>query len=566
VRARTTWLLFVLASGMVGAVMIGVTWALLRLDASGISVQKDALREELVRLSLWRMDSVITPLLSREIAEAGLDVGDDPLPNGVHARFVIRPGKTDATIETVGPVDLATEVALMKMIAGRNPVETLLAVENATREVEGTYRNAKRGVDGDFRDSQQVRNANEYAKRVASVQDNFYNSSLGNPTFAANQIDAQNDGRDDGVPAGVPPTVGEVPMAILEMMRPLWWGDQLVMLRRARDGGGERIDGVWLDWTAVHGILQGEIVDLLPDATLVPLHGDVVGDDARRLATLPVGLEPGYVEFPPHPRSRPLRIAIGAAWVFVVVAVGAVALLLRGSLALSERRAAFVSAVTHELRTPLTTFRMYTEMLSDGMVEEGKRAGYLSTLRREAERLGQLVENVLSYARIEADGGQAPGRVVEVLEVDALVERSADRLAERARAAGLELQLEIDASARALLVRVDVVAVEQILFNLVDNAAKYGATEAHPVIDVHVAAMGGTIEIGVRDFGPGVPEGERARVFEPFAKGVAHAAGTKPGVGLGLALSRRLAQQMGGRLELRAADRGAVFVLSLPVA
>jgi signal transduction histidine kinase len=115
-------------------------------------------------------------------------------------------------------------------------------------------------------------------------------------------------------------------------------------------------------------------------------------------------------------------------------------------------------------------------------------------------------------------------------------------------------------------VRVDLVAVEQILFNLVDNAAKYGATEADPSIELRVSRVGSTIEIAVRDFGPGVPEAERTRVFEPFAKASAHEAGTKPGVGLGLALSRRLAVQMGGKLELRAAERGAMFVLTLPVA
>ena len=69
---------------------------------------------------------------------------------------------------------------------------------------------------------------------------------------------------------------------------------------------------------------------------------------------------------------------------------------------LSERRGAFVSAVTHELRTPLTTLRMYTEMLADGMVpDEPRRRSYLQTLRAEADRLGHLVENVLAYSRLE---------------------------------------------------------------------------------------------------------------------------------------------------------------------
>ena len=80
----------------------------------------------------------------------------------------------------------------------------------------------------------------------------------------------------------------------------------------------------------------------------------------------------------------------------------AIGLVLGGALSLSERRGTFVSAVTHELRTPLTTFRLYTEMLDEGMVASGEsQRNYMKTLRSEADRLGHLVENVLSFARLE---------------------------------------------------------------------------------------------------------------------------------------------------------------------
>ena len=86
-------------------------------------------------------------------------------------------------------------------------------------------------------------------------------------------------------------------------------------------------------------------------------------------------------------------------------------MLLAGVVALSERRAAFVSSVTHELRTPLTTFRMYADMLARGMVPDAeRRQQYLETLRTEAERLTHLVENVLSYARLERGRGGAAAR------------------------------------------------------------------------------------------------------------------------------------------------------------
>jgi signal transduction histidine kinase len=552
-RARTTWLLFAIACAMVFAVMVGVSWALVRLDGSRVATEREAVREELVRLALWRMDSAITPLLSREIAEAGMRGADEPLPAGVRARFVIHPG---GRTEVIRSADADAERSLLAMIEARPELDTLLA-DATPNKLAGNYRAAKSGIAASsFDQSQAVRNELEYNKRVASVQDNLYASSLVNPTFEAEQISTRGALEEDG---------SGQPLAILETMRPLWWGDgELMMIRRVRTADGERIDGSWLDWTAVRGILGAEIADLLPTATLVPITGDAQMDFSRRLATLPIGLEPGALDLADDPGARPLRVAIGAAWAFVVVAVGAVAVLLRGSLSLSERRAAFVSAVTHELRTPLTTFRMYTEMLAEGMVDDERRDRYVSTLRREAERLGQLVENVLAYARIEADHGRRRAIEVETIAIDRVVDRCAARLGDRCRTAGLELDVVVDASDCS--VRVDLVAVEQILFNLVDNAAKYGATEADPSIELRVSRVGSTIEIAVRDFGPGVPEAERTRVFEPFAKASAHEAGTKPGVGLGLALSRRLAVQMGGKLELRAAERGAMFVLTLPVA
>src|SRR5690606_23556726 len=85
----------------------------------------------------------------------------------------------------------------------------------------------------------------------------------------------------------------------------------------------------------------------------------------------------------------------------VLVAVGAIGLVLRASMDLSDRRGRFVSAVTHELRTPLTTFCLYTEMLADGVVaREEARREYLSTLKDESRRLARIVENVLAYARL----------------------------------------------------------------------------------------------------------------------------------------------------------------------
>jgi signal transduction histidine kinase len=197
------------------------------------------------------------------------------------------------------------------------------------------------------------------------------------------------------------------------------------------------------------------------------------------------------------------------------------------------------------------------------MVEPKKRDHYVATLRREAERLGHLVENVLSYARIEGGRGRA---TMETMAADSVIARVERRLAERCAEAGMLLELDVPEDAGTVQIRMDPTAAEQILFNLVDNAAKYAPSDVDPRIVLSVRREGRHVELRVRDFGPGIPADERRKVFEPFAKSEAHAAGTQPGVGLGLALCRRLARQMGGDLRLDNADPGAAFVLTLPAA
>ncbi|MBC8070264.1 MAG: HAMP domain-containing histidine kinase, partial [Deltaproteobacteria bacterium] len=479
------------------------------------------------------------------------------LPAGVPARFVIEPGGVAAALGDV-PGDVRSE--LLALVALQSTTATIDAVDDVTEQVQAYQANSKTKGVGKVSSigwSQQDRNELEYGKRVATVQENLLNSSLSNPTNVEEGL----------VRPGVDGVAAELQLAVepatAGLMRPLWWGDELVLVRRLPSGSGARVEGSWLDWPTLRTQLAGEIEDLLPEAQLVPAAVASSDGAERLLATLPLRLEPGALELPATTGARPLQVALAVGWVFVVLAISAFAVLLRASMQLSERRALFVSAVTHELRTPLTTFRMYTEMLESGMVE-AKRARYISTLRREAERLGHLVENVLSYARIEAD---REARALEPRGLAELLDGVIERLAERCRAAEVTLALEVDADARADRVLCDASAVEQILFNLVDNAAKYGASADDPRIVVRATREGRMLALHVRDFGAGVPAAERGRVFAPFAKGSAHIAGTKPGVGLGLALSRRMAEQMHGKLELRSCEggeRGADFVLSLP--
>ena len=203
---------------------------------------------------------------------------------------------------------------------------------------------------------------------------------------------------------------------------------------------------------------------------------------------------------------------------------------------------------------------------AEDMVPDGeKRRGYLRTLQAEATRLTHLVENVLAYSRVER--GSARARVEETTAA-ALAARIVPRLEERVAAAGATLAVELPEDVGVLDLRTDATAVEQILFNLVDNACKYAlGPEGSPPLQVRFAAPGAMLAVEVCDHGPGVGPAERKRLFRPFSKSAEDAANSKPGIGLGLSLSLRLARALGGKLELvdRKDQPGACFRLLLPL-
>ncbi len=369
-------------------------------------------------------------------------------------------------------------------------------------------------------------------------------------------------------------------------MRAVWIGKELFLLRLVKlgpVGAGvypsipsstpavrTAIQGVWLDAAAVKRELLAEVSDLLPEASLIPTasNGKLAGlaaEDPLALVSFPLRLEPG--ESPAvAPGVSPLSAPLMVGWAAVLFAMLAAALLVRGVVRLSERRASFVSSVTHELRTPLTTFRLYSDLLAEGMIPDPeKRIDYLRTMRTEADRLHHLVENVLAYSRIER--GSARTRR-ERIPLGDLLDRMKGRLDERAAAEGMRVEIQCDADCRSAALETDVTAVEQILFNLVDNACKYGRPEdGTGVIRISGGVGRKRIRVAVRDDGPGIPVADAERMFRPFHKSAAQAAvARKPGVGLGLALSRRLARALGGSLVLaNPGEPGAEFRLELPL-
>jgi signal transduction histidine kinase len=343
---------------------------------------------------------------------------------------------------------------------------------------------------------------------------------------------------------------------------------ELFLERPVSIGGIHLRQGIWMDWPALKARLLATAADLLPSASLVPLPDPAPEvPSGQKLASFPVLLRPGAAPDPgPEPLLSAPHLTLGVTWLAVLGGVLAIGAVLRTSMELSDRRGRFVSAVTHELRTPLTTFRLYTGMLAGGMVaDEAVKREYLATLESESGRLAGIVESVLEYAKL---GGRPtrPSEPVSAAELLAQVIPSLERAAE---AKGMTVTAEGDAP-KGVRVRADPPTVERILLNLVDNSCKYAgdATDrrVHLVIGTSERPLRGRLlELSVRDHGPGIPGRERRRIFRAFHRAKRDQHGPHSGLGLGLALSRGLARELGGDLELGRPSEGTEVRLLLPL-
>ena len=606
------WILFSFCLLIVLGAMAWLSVMALEVERAQAEVARQSDFEETVRLALWRLDSELASFIGEENSRPFFTYRSFYAPNRAYASmfndgqeahdlqpsplmtakssnvllyFQVEPdgGMTSPQVPTGAMRELADPLYLpgskIEMHAAKlAQVEKLLSEKRAANSNSlPFFRNVDRQVELEYQETevqqsddsskeeqsqeifdgfsgqvaqqapkQQLRSSREWAARKkASDKIAFQNATTINQNVMFGCINI-------------------FPSAAVDsnLMQPLWVGDSLFLVRNVFVNGTNYMQGCWINWDTLKSSLLSAIKELLPTADLVAVSADLEEKAARRLASLPVELVPGASQDLQIVPMWSIRFPLAIAWSGVLIAALAVGLLLSGAISLSERRGAFVSAVTHELRTPLTTFRLYTDMLAEDMVQdEEKRARYVNTLRTEADRLGHMVENVLAYAKLENGHTNRP---LETVSLDELVDRAKQRLSNRAEQANMKLNVE--ASNEKIHVKADVSTIEQILLNLVDNACKYAATAVDRTIHLTAANSNGHACIEVRDHGPGISPPLANRLFQPFSKSAQEAANSAPGVGLGLALSRRLACAMGGNLELKqGTSDGACFVLSLPV-
>ncbi len=301
---------------------------------------------------------------------------------------------------------------------------------------------------------------------------------------------------------------------------------------------------------------------------------------------LEVGLECGTP--PVSDAMRTVHFLVAALLGVLLLGVFAIYKSTRVVVEHSERRSGFVSSVTHELKTPLTNIRLYIEMLEQGIARDRNREqDYFRILRTESERLGRLINNVLEFSKLEKRNRSFTMSEGDLSEVVAEVR---DLMSEKMRKegfsctirfepdieAGIEADFEnenpapdapgtldaLDSDAVQLpVVRYDREAMIQVLLNLMENSVKFGKEAEKKEITVTVSSDAQGISLRVSDSGPGIPKKALAKVFEDFYRVDNSLTRKTKGTGIGLALVKKLVQEMGGKVHAENNPEGGCSVI-----
>ena len=220
----------------------------------------------------------------------------------------------------------------------------------------------------------------------------------------------------------------------------------------------------------------------------------------------------------------------------------------------------FVSIVSHELRTPLNAILGWTDMLQRGVLAPEKSARALQSVHDNASRQARLIEELLDFSRVSS------GRTslqIEPVDVREMIRGVVESMIPTAVARAVDLQLS---PVPPVVVRGDVRRLEQVCFNLIDNALKFTPEGGRVAIDVRLDR--GQIEIAVKDSGAGMDPEFLPYVFDRFRQADSTTSRTHGGLGLGLSIARQLVEAHGGTIAAHSAGKGAgsAFTVRLPIA
>jgi two-component system phosphate regulon sensor histidine kinase PhoR len=249
---------------------------------------------------------------------------------------------------------------------------------------------------------------------------------------------------------------------------------------------------------------------------------------------------------------------VGAGILALAIGTGLIARSMTREAELSDLKSRFISGISHELKTPLSLIRLYSEMLELGRVKREDEPDFYRRLRQQSEALGDMLEEILDFSRLEAEQRSLQREACSPREI---LEEAIDMLpAHGAVPREVSLVIEedlpnIDADRRGLV---------RAVYNLLDNAAKYSPPE-HP-IRVRAERRNGSVAFEVKDGGSGIDGDEIGRIFERFYRGRAARSTSIKGTGLGLSIAETVVKAHEGRIEVETSPgEGSRFTILLPL-
>lgn len=231
-------------------------------------------------------------------------------------------------------------------------------------------------------------------------------------------------------------------------------------------------------------------------------------------------------------------------------------------ITLARQQQDFVSAVSHELKTPLTSIRMYGEILREGWADEEKQKTYYDYIYDESERLTRLINNVLQLARMTRNDIHAE---LSPCSVSQLLDNLRSKVQSQVDHAGFKLAINCDDKVANQNIDVDADYFSQIIINIVDNAIKFSNKSENKQIDITCHQLrDGQIQIGLRDYGPGIPKDQLRKIFQLFYRTENELTRETVGTGIGLSLVQQLVHIMHGKVDVVNMDPGVEFRITFP--
>lgn len=216
----------------------------------------------------------------------------------------------------------------------------------------------------------------------------------------------------------------------------------------------------------------------------------------------------------------------------------------------------FISTVSHELRTPLTSIRGFSQTLLNSWdkIDEENKKKFIKIIEEQSNRLINLVENILTVSKINTDKP-----VLKEVNINTFIEKTSQLLSQKYTNNPIRLRLNTHLPPA----RLDEDKFQQIMMNLIDNACKYSEDGKEIIVSTGFSSSEKVL-IKVKDFGVGIKDDDKSKVFEKFIRLENHLTSKTQGNGLGLYITKNLVEAMNGNIWFESSNNGTEFFVEFP--